>query len=215
MKRINSFVIGSIIMVVTALVYCLATQNVFKFPMCWMCLLCILSLELVTTILCHYAHADPRKVGAALAFLLETIVMIGVSILFINVFVFSYTWYSILVIVLTAITTIISFIILQHTSAVVEKDAALQHSRSFMHQCRSIVQMMLTSEKGSPYTAALKALDEDIQYANDTVNSPIDAQVYASLCELSNNIGVQGYDAPAAIKDISNLMKRRAFEVSE
>ncbi len=213
MKRINGIVIGGIVMLATVLIFFLtaSSQSLFSVGMAWMGFSVVLIFELITTALFATSNAEPRKVGAAMAVLLETVLLIPLSIIFTNLFPLAYTTYILIFIVLTAVVAIIAFIILRSDSAVKAKDAARNQSKQKMLNCRAVVNGIINSAEGKQYEAILRGLDEDLRFADDTVTCEIDDNIYVLLCELMSGVKTEGYDVETKVSTIKDMLKQREF----
>lgn len=213
MKKNTGLLVGAVTIVATAVVYLLLTKAFYKFPMCWLSLSVILLLEIITTGLFVTSNGNARRVGAAMAFLIETVVMIPVSVLFINLFVFSYTWFFTIFIVLTVAAAVTVIYILGHDAAAVSVDQAKDDARRSMMRCRSAVVSMKCSPEGKAYVKSLNALEEDLRFANDTVTCEMDDAIYNRIIALSACLGGADCDAEAEISGIRDLIRQREFVV--
>ena len=213
MKRFNGIVIGGIVMLATILIFILtaSSQSLFSVGMAWIGFSVVLLFELATTALFATSNAEPKKVGAAMAVLLETILLIPISIVFTNLFPLAYTSYILIFIILTAIVAIIAFIILRSDSAVKAKDAAKNQSRQKMLSCRAIVNGIINSSEGKQYETVLRSLDENLRFSDDTLTCEIDDDIFASLHELMSGVKTEGYDVETKVNTIKDMIKQREF----
>lgn len=213
MKKSSGWLIGGIVMVVTILVFVLTVENLFKIPMGWIALIGLLLLEAATTYFFGSSEGNPKKVGAAVTFLIGTVIAIPISVLFINVFPFAYKWYIVLYVLIVAMAFIAAYFILRNNAVSENATAELKSAKASMLRSRAAVNAMINSDAGKGYLEILTALDEDLKYSNDAVVSPMDDEIYSSICELSQKIADEGEDVVGRVEKIRNDIKQREFLV--
>lgn len=212
MKKSSSWIIGGIVIAVTILVFALTVENLFKVPMCWIALIGLILLEVVTTYFFGSSEGNPKKVGAAIAFLIGTVVAIPISLLFINLLPFEYKWYIVLYVIIVAVAFIAAYLILRNNTLSEAAAVEFKSAKASMLRSRAAVNAMINSEAGKNYAEILAALEEDLKYSNDAVISEMDDEIYSSICELSEKMADEE-DVVGRVAKIRNDIKQREFLV--
>lgn len=213
MKKMNigSWIVGLIITAATAAVYLMSVHEMLDVAMCWICFGVILVLELVTTALFASAGDDPRMVARGTAFLLETVAVILISVVYILFFPDSYYGYGIFVVSLTALSAVAAVILTRSYASTTRAQAQVQNAKGNMRRCRSVVNLMLTTPGAEQYRGQLQALDEQMRFSNDSVITEVDDAIFAQLCALADGIRDGQEDVASLIRQIQGLLERRAF----
>lgn len=216
MKNRNITVVcGLIAAIVTAAVYILFCDSIFKVPICWIALIFTILSEAVTTAAFAAAAGNPHRVSGAIVSLIQTVLTLLISVVFINSLVLKFMLKTFIAIyVVTFAIAVIAVIVAYNTSDNKEEERAkLNVSKRSLLRSRAVVQSIMNSESGKKYYEQLKKLDEDIRFMDDGVQSPMDEKLLLQLQELSDGCKSDDFDFEAALSAVKDTINQRNFIV--
>ncbi len=212
MKKMSlvSWIVGIIVMAATASVWWLAFHDYSGYPMAWLGFGVVLGLELVTTLLFSVTREDPRLVARAVVFLLETILMAMVSVLFlqVNALRFGYEGYIIVLISTVAVCLVSGVWLTQNYSQTTKAQSRVQAAQEYLWRCREVVSIMQCYEHAGQYREQLDRLEEDLRYSF-AISTQLDEQLHRQLCVLAEQIRTDGPDAGKLFEEVRHLIRRR------
>lgn len=214
-NRSITYVCGLIAALATAAVFILSCNSIFEIPICWVALIFSVLSEVVTTVAFASANGKPHRVAGAVISLLQTVLTILISIVFINSLALKLMLKTFIgIYVVTFAVVIIAIIVAYHTSDNTdERKTELSASKSSLLRCRVLVQATMNSEAGKKYYEQLKKLDENIRFMDDGVQSPIDENLFLQLQALSEGCRSDGFDFEASLNRINDTINQRNFVV--
>ncbi len=213
MNKLYRFISSMLVIIVTAVLYILLVDNFFKIPMAYISFSSVLLSELITFACFTFIKDNVKGLLMSAVFAIQTVLTIVVSLLFINVFVFSYTAFTVIYIVSLALAIIISVFILSQKMAIDNNNKEFKNAKISALSMRAVVNELLGAEDAKPYLAELNRLEEDIRFMDDSVTDELDGNIYDAICELQNNLSDEDFDVSKAIEKIKNLIKQRNFIV--
>lgn len=212
MKKVSlsSWIVGAIVMLATGIIWWLGLKDFSGETMFWLCLGTILALELVSTWLFSITLGDPRLVGRAVTFLMETVLMINVSALYVNLFQDEFESYLIILVSLTAISAIFAVWMTGNYRKNTREQQLVQGAQEQMWRCRNVVSIMQCYENAAKYRQQLERLEEDLRYSLGSVNTEVDEVIYGRLCVLAEQVQTDGPDTLKLFEELRNLLRRRS-----
>lgn len=213
MTKKHGLISGILVMVTTILLYTILVKTFFKVPMAYITLLCVLASEAAATLTFTMIKCDYKRIFTSIVFAIQAILTIIASIVFINLFVFSYkgffTFYT-LSLVASALAIIFLYALRGNVDA---KNQEFKDAKSNMADIRMAVNKIINSPEGAEYKKELKALDENLRFTDDSVQDSLDIDIECKVGVLATNIGAANFDVLNAINEINDIIKQRNFEV--
>ncbi len=213
MKKCNlvSWIVGVIVMAATAAVWWLAFHTMSGYVMAWLGFGSVLALELVTTLLFGWTREDPRLVARATVFLLDTVLMAVVAVLFLEVkeLRFAFESYMIVLVVTVAVCLVSAVWLTQNYRQNSRLHSQVQAAQETMWRCREVISIMQGYEWAGKYRAQLDMLEDDLRYSFAGVSSELDAQLHERLCALAEQVRTDGPDAEKLFEEVRHLIRRR------
>ena len=80
-----ALICGALIALVTVVLYMLLCNNIFSAAVSWIAVVFTVLSEAVTTVAFAFSGGEPRRVGGAVASLIQTIITIVTSVIFIGI----------------------------------------------------------------------------------------------------------------------------------
>lgn len=216
MKNIQKntcYSIGFLVIIFTIILYLLSTQNLFKYPMCWLALTFIVLSELYTTFLCSKIQKSPIRLAIALIGITQTCFTIIVSIFFINILVFGYIKFLISYIISFGLAIIIISVLTRFSNKRYQENECFKEAKKNILRCRDLVLQLINSDIGTPYFDILKQLDENLRFTDDSTTCDVDAVIYDKLNDLSIKLHSDATDIPKDVDAINALITHRNFIV--
>lgn len=207
---LSSWIVGIIVMLATGIIWWLGLKDLSGEGMFWLCLGTILGLELVTTLLFSITLGDPRLVGRAVSFLMETVLMINVSVLYVNLFRDAFESYLIILVSLTAICLVFAVWMTGNYRKNTRDQQQVQAAQEQMWRCQNVVSIMQCYENAGKYREQLDRLEDDLRYTLRSTNTELDELIYGRLCLLAEQVQTDGADAQKLFTELRNLLRRRS-----
>ena len=216
MRNRNTVLISGIaVWIVTLVLYLLLCDSLFKLPVCWLAVVFTLISEAVTTAAFAFSFGEPRRVGGAVAALIQTLLTVGLSVAFIvsaalwiplHLFVGAY-------LLTQAIVLVLLYVLFAFAQSKAEERAQISGSKQVAARYRTLVQSLLHSPAGKEYAALLNGLDEELRFMDDGVTDPLDETIFTKLQTLANGIGTEGFSVEDAVEDVKDVIRQRNFSV--
>ena len=212
-NRLYSLIIGLIVIAVTVFLYLVLVDDIFSETLLWVCLSALLASEIIATCTHLFMGKNPRHLPIFVAFTLQTVFTLGISVLFINLYIDALLRYLMFYVVSLAIATIVAVFVLHHDRTAAGAQKNLKTAKTNMMSIRAMVNNMMNAESGKNYRPLLKQLDENLRFSDDSVTDDLDNRIYNSIRVLSEKIGSPDYDVEAAVNSVNDLIKQRNFMV--
>ncbi len=213
MKKMSSvsWTVGIIVMVATAAVWWLGFHDMSDYPMAWLGFGAVLCLELVTTLLFSMTQEDPRLVARAVLFLMETILMAVLSVLFLQVKALRYAYesYLIALIATVAICLVCAVWLTQNYRQNTKASSHVRAAQESLVRCREVVSIMSGYENAGKYRQQIDRVEDDLRYSLASVTTELDEQIHRKLCILSEQVRIDGPDAGKLFEEVRHLIARR------
>ena len=213
MNKLYRIISSILVIIVTAALYILLADNLFKVPMAYISFSSVLLSELITFACFTLIKNNVKSLLLSAVFAIQSLLTIIVSLIFINVFVFDYTGFTVIYMVSIAVALVASIFILAQKSAIDNSNKEFKNAKISALSMRTVVNEMVGLENAKPYAAELKRLEEDIRFMDDSVTDELDGNIYDAICELQNNLSDEEFDVNKAIEKIKSLIKQRNFIV--
>ena len=212
-KRLHGLIGGAIVIALTVMLWVLLVEDLFDSDMAMSCFFTLLLSEAIA-VAAFALISNPLKAGAlSAAFVAQSVFVVLLSFIFVNVFDDSFKGYWILYI-LSAAAAVGFFLFVSNSATPADKQKKeVMAAKSRMLEIRSVVNAAMNSTRGAAYRELLEALDEDLKYSDDTAMDGMDETIHARVCELAANIGAEGYNTEATVEAIRNLIQQRNFMV--
>ena len=203
------------IALVTVALYMLLCNNIFSAAVSWIAVVFTVLSEAVTTVAFAFSGGEPRRVGGAIASLIQTIITIVTSVIFIGIpfiglMLRPYIAIYAVTFVISAIMLIVLFNFADTKKAENVRTAA---AKMAVIRCRTIVQSMINSDAGREHADKLRLLDEDLRFMDDSVSDPMDEQILSQLEALANGYTADGFPFDSTVAHIRDTIKQRNFVV--
>lgn len=207
-KSKYGFISGILVIVTTIILYTLLVENFFKIPMAYITLVSVLVSEAIATVALFFANGYKSTIIASV-FGAHALVLIVISIFYINIFPFAFIGFSVvyLLSLVAAILPILWILQLRPSSK------EFQNAKINMSKIRALVNSMINSDVCKAYREELKKLDENLRFSDDSVVDEMDKEIEAKITMLSERVSDPDFDVLNAISDINNVIKQRNFVV--
>lgn len=221
MKNKNVVLIsGALIALATVAVYMLLCSSIFEVAISWIAVALTVISEAVTTVAFAFSGGDPRRVGGAIASLIQTVITIVASVFFIGGFPFFILMlkpYIALYAVTFVISSIIVLVLFNFAGNKADENAKTATAKATVIRSRTIVMSMINSEINSEawkaHLTSLIQLDDDLRFMDDSVNDPMDAQILSQIQNLSAHYEEEDFPFDKTIGQIRDTIKQRNFIV--
>lgn len=212
-KKLHGLVGGLIVIALTIMLWVLLVEDLFDSDMAMTCFFTLLLSEAIAVLAFAFIE-NPIKAGAlSAAFVAQSVFVVLLSFIFVNIFDDSFKGYWILYI-LSAAAAVGLFLFVSNSATPADKQKKeVMAAKSRMLEIRAVVNATMNSTRGATYRELLYALDEDLRFSDDTAMDGIDDTIHARVCELAANIGAEGYDTEGTVEAIRNLIRQRNFMV--
>lgn len=210
-----ALICGALIALVTVALYMLLCNNIFSAAVSRIAVVFTVLSEAVTTVAFAFSGGEPRRVGGAVASLIQTIITIVTSVIFIGIpfiglMLRPYIAIYAVTFVISAIMLIVLFNFADTKKAENVRTAA---AKMAVIRCRTIVQSMINSDAGREHADKLRLLDEDLRFMDDSVSDPMDEQILSQLEALANGYTADGFPFDSTVAHIRDTIKQRNFVV--
>lgn len=206
-----SIVCGVVLILVTIVLYIVILNNLFAQLMNFITLCGVVVAEVIAVGLAFLSKGEPRRLGAVVLFTLMVPYAIALSIVYIINFptgYFSYiAWYFAGFLVAAGLSVVLFVFGARRQS----EQAVLQDAKNSMLEMRKLTKMIAATEAGCGHAEALRRLEEQLHYSNDSVIAPQDAEIRECLLNLRDNIAKAEYDAEAEIAKIAEMVEIRTI----
>ena len=205
---------GALIALATVAVYMLLCSSIFEVAISWVAVALTVISEAVTTVAFAFSGGDPRRVGGAIASLIQTVITVIASVFFIGGFPFFVLLlkpYIALYAVTFVISSVIILVLFNFAGNKADENAKTAAAKAAVIRSRAIVMSMINSEAGKAHLTVLRQLDDDLRFMNDSVNDPMDAQILSQLEDLSAHCGEEGFQFEKVVGQIRDTIKQRNF----
>lgn len=171
----------------------------------------IILAELVTMGYTMCSKGDPRRVAAGTVSAVMIPFALILSIIYMSEYPKEYGtfcgWYFAAAIIVNAIALVLFFM---NT----KKDIRLDNAKANMLNMRKLVKCIMMEPAAQPYNARLRALEEKLHFANDSVMVPEDATIRQLLVQLQTEIGNPGADVDALLTKLEKTVQTRTIMTS-
>jgi len=202
-------VIGAMVMVLTTLLYVLLGSAYFASPVYWIAFTAVLVMEFAGGMLLLFALGHPRRVAAAVGVLVGAAVTLAVSMVYIVLFPSGTAFFAAFVVLILAVAGGQALILWKHDAVNSARQAEQEDARAFFESCRNVVSVLRTLPEAEAYNDGLRALEDDLRYADDSRRTEQDGQIKEMLTTLSNGLQDPGYDPTAILGELRALLRQR------
>ena len=205
----NSKTVGAIlsaaVMLLTTLLFVLFGQAYFTKAVYWIAFVSVVCMEFAGGMLLLYAGKHPHRVAAAMGILLGAVLIGVLSVVYVMLVSQGIAFFVVFVAVVFAVAAIQALILWKHNG----KDSKREGAREFFDSCRNVVAVLRSLPEGKTHSEALRLLEDDLRYADDTRFTEQDGQIKELLTQLSNGMQEPGYDPTAIIADLRSMLRQR------
>lgn len=209
MKKASAIIAGAVALLMTTLLYLLLGNSFFWMPMFWISFAAVMVLEFAAALLVALAKGDPRRVAAAVGALMGALAVVLATVVFINLLPDLFGLYCAVLVLILGSVVIEGVFLVGHSFVMEQRQAQLDSSRAYFESCRNVVTALIHSSQGQPHSEALRALEEDLRYADDTKLTDLDGGIREMLTDLSNGLQTPGYDPAMVLSELRDLICQR------
>ena len=202
-------ILGAMVMVITTLLFVLLGSSLFDSTVYWIAFVAVLIMEFAGGMMLLFSHKHPRRVAAAVGVLLGAVLTLGVSLVFMLLFSEATAFFAAFVALAMAAAGMQALVLWKHDVVASAGQIERKETRAFFESCRNVVAVLRTLPESKAYADALRRLEDDLRYVDDTRSTERDGEIKDMLNTLSNGLQDPGYDPTAILSDLKDLIRQR------
>lgn len=209
-----ALICGAVSMTVTIIFYLLTFNNIFIVPMQWLSLVFLILAEAIGTIKAFTFKKSIFGVSNITTSIIHVIVVLIVSIIFVNIFPLLINRYILLNILALCILLIVDVLMAFFTNHITTQNSKLDHSQSIMGCCVEKGTSLCVEFNDTEYKNELEEIVELLKYADNSCLSHDEINIVHKLDELQLLLKNNDEGISEKIIEIKNEIKLRSIKVS-
>ena len=212
-SKLTTLICGLIAIAATVIFYLLTFDNIFTIPMRWVSLMFLLITESIGTIKALLVKKDIITQASVFTSCGHLVAVLGISILFVNVFPLSLKTYILLNILMLCALAAIDLFILHFGKSASASDKKLAQSQGVMDACYAKAQSLVVIYAQSDYKKDLDEIAELIKYSDNSELTDDEATIMGKLGELESQLKEGNEGVSALITEIKNTINLRTIKM--
>lgn len=198
-------IVGAAMMVLTTLLFVLLGHGYYATAVYWIAFVAVLGMEFGGGMLLLFAKRHPHRVMAAVGVWMGSALMGGLSVVYIPLFSDGTAFFATFTVMVAAAAGLQALILWRHSG----KSTRQEDAGAFFESCRNVVALLRSLPENKAHGEALRLLEDDLRYADDTRRTEQDGQIKELLTQLSNGLETPGYDPAEVISKLRSLLRQR------
>ncbi len=212
-SKLTALICGLIAIFATLIIFLFTFNNIFTVPMRWMSLTFLLISECILTLKVVFAKKTVIAQACnftSVALFLATLVL---SVVFVNLFPFSFKTYILLNILILFALTAIDVIILNFDKGVSAENKKLAQSQGVMDACYAKAKGLIAVYGETEHKDALISIAELIKYSDNSELTGDEPDIMNRLTKLEGKLNEGDENVPLIIKEIKNAIDLRSIKM--
>ncbi len=205
-----------IAMIATIIFYLLAVDNIFTVPMFWLSLVFLLIAEMIGTIKALKIEGSIFGTANIMSSLIHILVVLGISLVFVNIFPVLVTQYILINLLLIAVIAVTDLVTLYFGTKAKEENKQHASSRALVDECYRKAEEMSITFAQSEHAEGLREISDMLKYSDHTDTCGNEKEILGKLYELRQLFREDGsLQIEEMIKQIQNLIKVRSAQIKQ
>lgn len=208
-----TLICGATSIVATIIFYLLTFDNIFTIPMRWVSLVFLLIAEIIGTVKALSIKKSIFGVANITVSLFHLVIVLVLSIIFVNIFPFSIKSYILLNLLALGIMLAVDVIIIYFGGYIGNKNKTLAENQAVINGLYTKAESLAIEYKQSNYSKDLDEISEMLKYSDNSALSNDEIAILNELEELQKLLSADDDGISQKISDIKNTIKLRSLKV--
>lgn len=209
-----ALICGAVSIAVTIIFYLLTFDNIFIIPMRWVSLMFLILAEAIGTLKAFTVKRTIFGVSNIVTSILHIIVILILSIIFVNIFPFLIKKYILLNILALCVLLVVDIIIVFFTNRVSTQNSKLNESQSVMGCCVEKAASLCVEFGDTEHKNDLEEIAELLKYSDNSCLSQDEMTIMNKLDEIQLLLKNGDDGISEKIIEIKNAIKLRSIKVA-
>ena len=209
-----SLICGAVSIAVTVLFYLLTFDNIFTIPMRWISLMFLVLAEIIGTLKAFFVTRTIFGVSNIVTSIFHVIVVLLLSIIFVNIFPLLIRKYVLLNILALCILLIVDITIVFFAKRISTQNSKLNESQSVIGCCVAKASSLCIEYCDTENKKDLEEIVELLKYSDNSSLSQDEMTIMNSLDELQLLLKNEDEGISKKIIEIKNIIKLRSIKVA-
>ncbi len=209
-----ALICGGTSVAVTVIFYLLTFDNIFTVPMRWVSLMFLILAEMIGTIKAFATKRTIFGVANIVTSIFHVIIVLIVSIVFVNIFPFLIKKYILLNILALCVLLVVDVMVLFFAKRVVINNNKLNESQSVLLLCVQKATSLCIEFAETDYKKDLEEIVELLKYSDNSCLSQDEESIMAKLNEVQLLLRDDNDAIVGKIIEIKNAIKLRSVKIA-
>lgn len=209
-----ALICGAVSIAVTVIFYLLTFDNIFTIPMRWVSLMFLILSEVIGTLKAFTVKRTIFGVSNIITSIIHTLVILALSIIFVNIFPLLINKYILLNILALCVLLVVDVIVVFFTNHVSTQNSKLNESQSVMGCCVEKAASLCVEFSNTEHKKDLEEIVELLKYSDNSCLSQEEMMIMNKLDEMQLMLKNGDDGITEKIIEIKNTIKLRSIKVA-